>query len=247
MRVVLLLVLLMLCSACTSSNTKQPAGSASVNQELSDEDRERVDEHIASAHAYAAEEHYGLALVELDQALTISPDHDQAFTVRAEVRRAATAVVEAESARAAQDRQAQTASYASTPPKGTWLIAAQGMQIGIAVADYRTQFGVMTAPRGSRFVLFSMVVQNIGSGTVHVNPTLATLVDQRGGSHSLDAATFVCPTPLNAVDVRPGNSASGCLVFQIPENTGPAKLIYNPMTLFGSDIVVDFEREPDRP
>lgn len=219
---------------------------------------EDAQEHYNNALDFHSEGNFGLALVEIDQAVAAQPDWtgavDRRLSIRIEATRAveqaqaqATAqVVAAATERAQAALAARLANYANAAPKGGWGTSLGGVAVSVGDFSYFTRASFRTAASGWRYVAFGIRVANRTSGNIHVNPNNVTLVDQKGGSYRYDSTTFSwCNTPLQGVDIRPGNNADGCLVFYLPANTGPAKILYRTALFGGQDVVVNIERDPD--
>lgn len=138
------------------------------------------------------------------------------------------------------------ATYAGTAPQGGWSAIAGGVDVAVSQFRYIEGFRSDPLPPNRRYVRFAIVVVNAGTSTIHVNPFNVTVVDQRGASYPYStASSTLCATPLQAVDVRPGNHTTGCLAFVVASTTGPAKIIYEVNPFSRTDVVVNIERPPD--
>lgn len=156
-----------------------------------------------------------------------TPDQRAAQTVTAKAK--ATATIEA---------------YRKSAPKGAWCDDT-GM---VCVYDFRyfRSSSLYNAGSGGKFVGFGIQVENNGESTIHVNPTNVTLIDFEGRTYSYDVVTFdYFETPLQAVNVLPGNKASGGIAFKIPANSAPARVVYE-VGLLGPMVEIDLKRSPDQ-
>lgn len=247
-------------AATATAAAEELAQAAAIAEAQDAAAAEAISDYLEDAAQYRRADQLGLALTTLDQAIAAEPAYRPAQALRAEVAAEATrqvarqqqAIAEAaaEAQRAAAAREAERldatiAGYARTAPRGFWQGSRNRIGVGVGNFSYSSSAASSRAAPGSRFVAFGITVLNESNSTIHVNPNNVTLVDQRGASYAYNSATFsYCSNPLQGVDVRPGNTASGCIVFLVNSSTGPAKVIYR-ATLLGPDIVVDLERAPD--
>lgn len=184
-----------------------------------------------------------VAVAQADATAAAQIQIDARGTVTArEAQQAAAAAAQAE-----RQNQARIAAYARTAPRGHWGEQAGNVGVGVGNFSYDTDAGRFTrAARGTRYIVFGIIVENNTTRSIHVNPGNVTLVDQKGASYRYNSATFSwCNTPLQAVDVQPGNHAQGCLLFQVDSSTGPAKIIYRVNSFSGPEITINLERPPD--
>lgn len=137
-------------------------------------------------------------------------------------------------------------SYRQYPPKGYWGAHNNGVIVVVGDFRYERTAAYQSAGPQSRFVAFTMRVDNKTDSTIHVNPHNVTLVDLDGATYTHHIATYgYWRQPLQAVNVAPGNHTQGGLVFLIPRNTGPAKILYDAGGLiFRNVIEVDLTLPP---
>ena len=173
-----------------------------------------------------------------------------AEAIAAEQAAAATAQAAAQestaTAQAAAEAAATLDAYRKKMPKGFWY--GKGGGVGVSIGDFRyeKETPLYAAGKGKKFVAFGIGVFNESGATIHVNPLNVTLVDLEGNTYAFSTATFdYWSEPLQAVNVLSGNQAQGGVVFLIPAETAPAKIVYETNTLFGDKIIVDLQRPPD--
>lgn len=132
-----------------------------------------------------------------------------------------------------------------TPPVGTWC--STGSKRGVCVADFRYVdcISYTCSPSNGRFIAFGLGVKNISSSDIYVNPNDVTLVMEDGRSYAYASETFsYWSTPLEHVAVARGDSAQGGLVFLVPNEVGPGRVIYRG-GWFETEVVVNLQRPPD--
>jgi len=92
---------------------------------------------------------------------------------------------------------------------------------------------------GNTFWYCVLVVTNVGTDAHHANPNNVSLVTTSGRTFSYSPATHVLAGhDFPAVDLQPGKTAMGLIVFEIPEDSKPQMLVYEPM--FGSPVEWSF-------
>jgi len=172
---------------------------------------------------------------------TPSPTPNATATAQAMARAATvTAVTQAH-----VDATATIEAYAYHPPQGTWC--SHGSARGVCVGDFRyvNTIGYSRAPSNGRFIAFVVAVKNLSGSNITVSPLDVTLVMEGGGTYAYVAGTFTYwAQPLEVVTVAPGDYTQGGIVFLVPNNVGPSRVIYRG-GLFESDIVVKLKRPPD--
>lgn len=90
---------------------------------------------------------------------------------------------------------------------------------------------------GNAFWYCKLTVKNTGNSSHHANPNNVALVTSDGNTYSYSAVTHALQgKDFPAVDVQPGNSATGVIVFEIPANTAASTLVYTPM--FGRPLEI---------
>lgn len=132
-----------------------------------------------------------------------------------------------------------------TPPTGTWC--AQSSTRGVCVGDFRyaRTAGYSSAPSNGRFIAFGVYVKNLSSGSIHVNPNDLTIVMADGRTYAYSSATFsYWSTPLEGVNIAPGNAAEGGIVFLVPNDVEPQTIIYETLSFFESSIEIDLRDVP---
>ena len=92
--------------------------------------------------------------------------------------------------------------------------------------------------------MFSIAVKNIGLFDISVNPFDFTMVMEDGRTYEHASETYYYNNALQAVEVSPGNSASGGLVFYVPNDVGPRKIICRGGFL-ESTIEIDLYDKPE--
>lgn len=84
--------------------------------------------------------------------------------------------------------------------------------------------------QGNTYWCFGLSVTNAGTQAHHANPNNVTLVAAGGYTYSYSSATHALTgRDFPAVDLQPGNTASGYIVFEVPGQATPSELIYTPM------------------
>lgn len=142
---------------------------------------------------------------------------------------------------------AEIASYRAAMPAGTWCERENDIVVCVYRFRYFYSTGIWRAGGGMKFVGFGIEVQNHGRSLIHANPYNVTLVDSDGRTYSHDPTTYsYWTTPLEGVDVRPGNYAAGGIVFHIRDTAAPAQVIVT-TGLFEPTVTVDLRRRPDSP
>jgi len=118
-----------------------------------------------------------------------------------------------------------TVAYSIQAPKGTWC--AQNNTRGFCVSgiEYKTYIGYTSASANGRFITLGVGVKNISLFDISVNPFDFTMVMEDGRTYEHASETYYYNNALQAVEVSPGNSATGALVFYVPNDVGPRKII----------------------
>jgi Domain of unknown function (DUF4352) len=101
--------------------------------------------------------------------------------------------------------------------------------------------GLSLLPAGDILVAVELTVQNVGSGTRNDDVLDdSTLIDSGGHTYAglgsgLEYTVSQCQTFSGGeVTLPPGQSESGCVIFQIPSSAVPARFQYQPDAGFGS-------------
>jgi len=135
-------------------------------------------------------------------------------------------------------------TWISTPPQGTWCVG--GTHRGVCVGDFRyvTEMKYERAPSNGRYIAFAVVVKNFDTSSIHVNPVNVTLVMADGRTYAYSAQTFsYWSSPMDAVNVSPGDIAEGGIVFLVPNDVSPERVVYRG-GIWESEIVVDLRKPP---
>lgn len=118
-------------------------------------------------------------------------------------------------------------AYVDSPPEGTWC--NQNNTRGVCVGDFRyvQTIGFTSAPSNGRFIAFGVGVQNIANSDVSVSPVDITLIMEDGRTYEYASETFsYWSTPMQSILVAPGDSAQGGIVFLVPNDVAPHRIIY---------------------
>jgi uncharacterized protein YraI len=159
-----------------------------------------------------------------------TPTPNYTATARARANAHATATIEA---------------YVWTPPVGTWCSTGSGRSVCVADFRYVNCISYTCSPSNGRFIAFGVGVRNISSGDITVNPNDVTLVMEDGRSYAYASETYsYWSTPLEHVAVAPGDSAQGGVVFLVPNQVGPGRVIYRG-GWFEAEVVLNLQRPPD--
>jgi hypothetical protein len=187
-------------------------------------------------------------VVAQERAIAVAAQMEATKAAQVQIEARATATAQAQALAQAQ-LQTLIGSYARMPPpKGAWWTnGPNGLTVAVGGFEYRSDLGrFRQAPPGYRYITMVMIIDNRGTQVVNVNPLNATLVDQEKVTHTYDSGGYSWfNEPMQAVSVRPGNSSTGALAFQVRNTTGPARVIYSSSAFRGVDIVVNLERLPD--
>lgn len=147
-----------------------------------------------------------------------------AVTLSAEVTQTAEAKVASANATATQKAYEK---LASVPPKGEFTASGDRVIIACSIDSYRNSISFWSAGRGNKYIVFLVGVRNTALDSVHVNPYNFTLVSTTGATVPHDSATYSFDNSLQAVDIRPDAYTSGALVFKVPNDFIPGKLIWD--------------------
>jgi tetratricopeptide (TPR) repeat protein len=91
----------------------------------------------------------------------------------------------------------------------------------------RIDFSVTNLTKDGPEIKMYVYVFN-GSGDTHsTNPNYFTLVDSEGNACAYDKATFDTSEPFGAVDLPSGTGTGGWLIFGIPSQNEPVRLVYS--------------------
>lgn len=147
----------------------------------------------------------------------------------------------------AEERARATATiqaYINMPPEGSWC--NQNSTRGVCVGDFRyeNEMSYTSAPSNGRYIAFVIFVKNLSDDSTYVSPLDVTFVMKDGRTFAYSSSTFsYWAVPFEGVEIAPGNSAQGGLVFLIPNNVVPWKVIYSG-GWFESSIEVNLHEPP---
>lgn len=135
-------------------------------------------------------------------------------------------------------------AYISVPPEGIWC--GQNWTRGVCVGDFRytNEIDYEVAPNNGRFIAFVIAVKNISESYITANPLDITFVMEDGRTYAYSSVSFsYWAVPLEHVEIAPDNNAQGGIVFLIPNDVLPWKVIYRG-GLFESAIEIDLHEPP---
>ena len=98
------------------------------------------------------------------------------------------------------------------------------VKVAAVTVDWQPNDGFSKPNDGKQYVLVSLDIKNTSNETVSVNP-FDFKIDENGTASDHDFTTT--STPLNSVELKPGASVSGDLVFQVGQGATGLKLQYN--------------------
>lgn len=91
---------------------------------------------------------------------------------------------------------------------------------------------------GKRFVATQISIKN-SSSTASISPNIlaeGTLIDSANQSYNADFNTVSdCQAFASNLAIAPGDTAAGCMVFQVPTGNAPAKFQYTPSSGFSGN------------
>jgi hypothetical protein len=101
-----------------------------------------------------------------------------------------------------------------------------------AVEDPFEDFAPGYEPEANaRYVLLTVVFENVGPGPFETRPDQIALQDVAGfiwSSASIERGEDVTTPVLRSVEMAPGDRISGVVAFQIPDEAEPARVLYQP-------------------
>lgn len=114
--------------------------------------------------------------------------------------------------------------------------------------DWHSYYDSETLLHGSD-IWASLVVENVGTQTIHTNPFYFTIIDNRGRIYSHSSESYRTDLGFRAIDLRPGTYSLGGLIFDLGFHVYPAHLIYDdgltpPITLDIENWLTTHEPEP---
>jgi len=100
-------------------------------------------------------------------------------------------------------------------------------------------FAAFRPASGNVFWYCILKVVNTGTNPHHANPNNVSLITTDGQTFSYSSVTHALTGhDFPAVNLQPGNNAAGIIVFEIPEDSKPKTLVYQPM--LGPPVEHDF-------
>lgn len=138
-----------------------------------------------------------------------------------------------------------TVPYSQQPPQGTWCGQNDSRGFCVSNFEYKSYIGYTSASAEGRFIAFGIGVKNISSFDISVNPFDFTMVMEDGRTYEHTSETYYYNNALQAVTVAPGNTATGAIVFYVPNDVGPRKIICRAGFL-ESNIEIDLYDKPEK-
>jgi len=172
---------------------------------------------------------------------TGTPTPDSTATARVQVQQATATAVR----RLALNATATIEAYVSSPPIGTWC--NQNSTRGVCVGDFRyiRTIGYTSAPSNGRYIAFVVAVKNIDNDDIFVSPLDVTLVMEDGRTYEYSSQTFLYwSTPMQGVMVAPDDNAQGGIVFLVPNDVAPHRIIYRG-DFIETEIVINLFEPPE--
>lgn len=140
---------------------------------------------------------------------------------------------------------ATVSARAHSAPVGRWCTNSDSRRVCASNLQYMYRNDGRRAGPSLRYIAFSVFVANTDTSSFSVSPTDVTLVMDGGGSHSYDAITYSYRNPqMDNVTIFPGDNAQGWIVFAVPTNTAPERVIYRG-SIFEPSIVIDLTQPPE--
>ena len=121
------------------------------------------------------------------------------------------------------------------------VLPSEQVEVSISNAGTARQLGsgfMASQPSpGNLYWYCQVTVKNVGKGKHHANPNNIMIETAEGFTYSYSPVTHLdVARGFPGVDVQPGSSATGMIVFEIPVQSPPTRLIYEPM--FGTPVKV---------
>ena len=138
-----------------------------------------------------------------------------------------------------------TQPYYLSPPKGIWCSQNSDRGVCAGEIEYRDYLGYSSAGQNSRYIVIAVFVKNIGYSKISVNPFDFTIVMDDNSTFEHAAETYHYKNALQGVNVSPGNLTNGVIVFYVPKDVGPKKLICDG-GLWESEIEINFHSPPNK-
>jgi hypothetical protein len=131
-----------------------------------------------------------------------------------------------------------TKPLSEVPPSGNFC--GQNNQRGVCVGglEYRNYVGYTSASKNGRFIVMGVVVKNISYSDISVNPFDFTIVMEDGRTYEHASETYYFNNALQGVTILPDTLAEGALVFYVPKDVGPRKIVVRG-GIFESTIEID--------
>jgi hypothetical protein len=137
--------------------------------------------------------------------------------------------------------------YRKRMPAGYWQVNVNGILLTAAGFEYRTEIGRFNrAGDGFKYVVFTLEVANTGyqgrfDDNFFANSASFDLIDLDNGTHDTDSATYSLENYFEGGTFYPGTKSSGMLVYRVPENSAPARLVFN-----SQNMELDFRVAPNQ-
>jgi uncharacterized protein YraI len=136
-----------------------------------------------------------------------------------------------------------TPSYKDTPPEGTRCEQNSTRGVCVGNFEYKKYLGYSAASSNNRFIVFGILVKNVDAYSISASPLDVTLVMENGSTYGYSSETFYYSNPFESITIAPDDNSQGAIVFLVPNNVGPRRVIYRG-GLFESDIVIDLRSPP---
>lgn len=236
-----------LATAYTSEETRR-AASETKRQAVVQINEAKVAEYYSEAAAALKKGEYDRALAAVQKGLAIDPNHEASRTLQ-EQAQARKEKIEADKlwadAKAAvrngdiSTAQALLNRLKSTNPNYPGVSKALSRLEWHRLCYYTGNNIMISIPyvkqTGTTVVLFIWVLNNTNE-VHHVNPYNVTIEDAYRRSYSHSPTTYSYSNYLDAVDIRPGAQAGGCIRFD--NVSAPVKRVYY-QGLFGGEVSVE--------
>jgi hypothetical protein len=121
------------------------------------------------------------------------------------------------------------------------LVNMRGKSVGVnAVSSYQAKNPYMQPIDGNKLVAVDITTKNNSDEAYTINPFHFKLQDS--GDYTYSHSVSDKEPFLHAAALQPGESSRGFLVFEIPEDNTPTKLIYTPAIFGTSQILIELSQ-----
>lgn len=142
--------------------------------------------------------------------------------------------------------QATVDARIHSPPDGTWCEGNSNIVVCVGDFRYATEMSYKRASAGTRYVPFVVYVKNFGSSATHVNPHNVSVIMSDGRTYGHDDSTYsYWSQPMDGINIVPGASAQGGIVFHVPRDVAIKRVVYETSSWFDQDVIIDLTRQPD--